>query len=168
MRYCMDATLPNELRLSSLKFKRVFERFRSTNLNPADGIEVVAFIQTVGFKAAQHIFQWDKYGVSAAKKLMRHKPYLEAAKPYVIENLTDFDVDDGLALLRLMVEAGWRGPLPLPIQAALATVRKQRTLRSIAKEFGVSEPTMGGWIRGYPRLRRMSRRSVARAALEVG
>jgi len=159
MPWTMDALLPRIPRYTSRKFRRVFKSFRATDLDSADATELVAFVGTVGLKAATWIFQWTDVGVREAKRLIDHIPVHDLVE----ENSALATRADGLACLDAMKDGGWtKGPVPGIVRMAFLDMRASgQSVPRIAREVGLTVDQVRVMANG---LRKPSARRFVRVA----
>lgn len=159
MPWTMDALLPKVERYTSRRFRRVFMRFRATDLDSADATELVAFVQTVGMKSAARIFQWKAAGIREAQRLVDHI----AVHDLVQQNLDRATRADGLACLTAMRDAGWtKGSVPGIVRMALLDMRASgQSYPRIAAETGLTVDQVRVMANG---LRKPSARRFVRVA----
>lgn len=134
--YTFDALLPTHERYASDKFRRVAQYFQFRHLDWEDALELVAFVESIGFKWARYILHWKGSAVCSAYARLRHHVGADA-DPYIRENVEGMGMEAGLAILKAMQDGGWkRGRLPWMVKMALKELRKR----------GMSMPAIGGYV----------------------
>lgn len=104
--YDCDALLPTADRYGSLKFRRVSRWFRPTKLDWEDALELVAFVETIGFAYARWIFHW--HGQAVVKAYARLKNHVGAeADPLIRANHAELGPHVGVAVWKAMLDGGW-------------------------------------------------------------
>lgn len=168
MLYTCDALLPRAERYASLKFRRVSRRFRSRRLDYGDAIELAAFLDVVPVRFARWLFDWDKYGISAAQAIQRH--YRDLAEEYAKANHASVRVEDGIDLLRLLMAEGWNprfGGYPKISKRSLRALRHDGVEPlALARELGMTVDQVKWAILGRPD--RSAERNRAIASVAVG
>ena len=138
MIYHCDALLDTPARYASLKFRRYSRWFRPTRLGWDDAVELVAFVETIGPKAAAFVFHWSKSGVKAYARLARHMvPQIQDA---IDANAGSLAVQDGLDVLKAMFDGGYVSHgLPKIVKQALSTLHADgMSYAAIGRHTGLS------------------------------
>ena len=138
--YHFDALLPTAKRYASPKFRRVAWKFSFKNLDWYDALELVAFVETIGLRHARYILHWRGLASIRAYQKLRFHIGTDADE-YILLNQQAMGVDEGLAILRAMLDGGWkRGKLPRYVGDALRDLRKAGNSRvAIAKATGLTQ-----------------------------
>lgn len=141
----MDLGLGRE-RWNSPKFMTVCNWFEASLIEEAYRVELAILMLTPGFTFwhMQIFFGWDMHGNKSATDILAHEPTLNAARPYVSENLLSIQAEDGLWMIRTILEArGFhKGSVPLWVTMWInERLRRGDDAKAIAEEIGKGSVT---------------------------
>src|ERR1044072_6658131 len=167
MLYHCGALKPEAERYLDRQFRLFARRFSSRRVDYDDALCLAAFLAIVPIKHARWIFQWDKYGIRAAKSMRRWFTEPARAEGLIDANLKSIDADDGLAVVQAMRAGGWeRGRVPEISRRDIKGVSQNGLpAGKIAKATGVHLWLVLGVDHDRPDLRDARARAVASIAM---
>jgi hypothetical protein len=138
-----------------------------TRLDYADACELVAFVETIGWPAARHVFGWVPNAKRHYERLRDHLKGFGHVQAMVEQNVAEPTREDGLAVLRAMQDGGWKqGWVPPIVRLAVLDMRDAGMSQpKIAKALGLTRDQVVVMCTGRRDLRQKWRNT---ALLAVG
>jgi hypothetical protein len=161
-----DVTLPTGERYASSKFRRFSRITRVYRLTVEDQLELALFLRIVPMRWARIIFQWDDATVRHLKRCL-----ICPLPAYVDAQAASLTLEDGLAVLQALHDAGWKRSSKLPKICRMAIIGLRDAGLSypkIASVVGLSQDQVAYVCVGRPERRRITSRGRAAAAVSVG
>lgn len=152
MPFHCGALKPEAERYIDRQFRTFAVRFRGKRLDYDDACELAAFLAIVPINQARWIFRWDKYGMRAAKSVIRWYSAPAEAEGMISANKEHADISDGIAIIQAMRAGGWtKGYLPKLTKAAIQQLyHSGMKPKAISKDLGLSIDQVHYVIWGRP------------------